>query len=78
MLSNRDISATNILIHPATHTLYALIDWEYVALLPPSLACQIPSFLTSPARTEPPAYKPPEDSNDVYRKNLATYEKMCL
>lgn len=79
ILSNCDISPTNILISPTPpNTLTALIDWKCVATFPRPSACAIPAFLNSPVRTEPPLYKESKDQGEVYRTNLAIHEKTCL
>ena len=80
ILSNRDISTSNILVSP-TGDVTAIVDWECCAALPTSFSVQLHQFLKGPTRTSPPAYRDPstpEAASEVYKTELELYERTCL
>lgn len=80
ILHHQDLSSNNIMLSN-THSLTGIIDWECVNTTPLWLACQIPKFLHSSARDEPPI-RDDEFEDEWYEKayfdDLEEYEKRQL
>jgi len=80
ILHHQDLSCNNIMLSN-THSLAGIIDWECVHTTPLWLACQIPKFLHSSSRDEPPI-RDDEFEDEWYEKayfdDLEEYEKTQL
>lgn len=82
-LHHNDISRHNLILD-SKGKLQALVDWECVSVMSLWKACQIPSFLNRPERTErpnPKAYALDSDDNGetaCYLSDLYEYECTCL
>ena len=81
-LHHDDISRHNLILD-SKGKLQALVDWEFVSVVPLWKGSQIPSFLNGPERTErpnPEIYTTgSEDSNDtLYDGDLYEFECTCL
>ena len=71
-----DLSFRNILVDEKGFVT-AIVDWEYVSVLPLWKACQFPSFLIGPDRTKRPDHDMEDltTPNQLYFEHLREWEK---